>query len=118
MNILWSWLILTVAVWLTALVLPGVRLRGIGAALGVAAVFGILNWLLGWLLFVVLGLASLGLGFVLAVITRWVVDAIVLSLTDSLLDGIHIRSFGWTLLAAGLMALIGTGAERLLGLAG
>ena len=65
-DILLSWLILSVAFYVTAALLPGFELRGgaRGAAL-VAALFGVVNWLIGWLLFVILGVVSLGLGFLL-----------------------------------------------------
>ncbi len=113
MNILVSWLILSLAVWLTALILPGVRLRGVGAALIVAAVFGILNWLVGWLLFAAIGVVTLGLGFLLAFLTRWVVNAIMLMVTGRLVDSLEVKGFGWALLAAGLMSAIGTLAQNL-----
>ncbi len=62
-DILISWLILSGAFYLTAQILPGFELRGGGrGALLVAAIFGVINWLIGWLLFVVIGIASLGLG--------------------------------------------------------
>lgn len=113
MSILISWLILSLAVWLTALVLPGVRLRGVGGALIVAAVFGILNWLVGWLLFVLIGVVTLGLGFLLAFLTRWVVNAALLLATARLVDSLEVKGFGWALLAAGLMSAIGTLAQDL-----
>ncbi|MEK7706339.1 MAG: phage holin family protein, partial [Myxococcota bacterium] len=86
MTILYSWLILAVAVWLTAQLLPGVKVSGIGGALVVALIFGILNWLVGWLLFVVIGIGTLGVGFILAFATRWLVMAILLKVTDLLTD--------------------------------
>jgi len=36
----------------------------------VAALIGVLNFFLGWIFCVLLGLATLGLGFLLALITR------------------------------------------------
>src|SRR5882672_12234819 len=50
-GMLLSWLILSFAVWLTARILPGFRLAGFGDAVVVAAIFGLLNLFIGWLLF-------------------------------------------------------------------
>jgi putative membrane protein len=112
--ILISWLVLGLSVWITAMVLPGVRVTGFGGALLVAAVFGVLNWAIGWLLFVAIGVATLGLGFLLAFVTRWLVDAIVLKITDALTDSLTIKSFGWALGAALMMSGLGTAAQYLL----
>lgn len=113
MELLLSWLILAFAVWLTAAVLPGFHVKGFGSALLVAAVFGVLNFLLGWLLFAVFTVITLGIAWLLAFITRWIIDAIVLKLTDSLTDHLSIDSFGWALGGALMMSLIGTVGEAL-----
>jgi len=110
-HILLSWLVLSVAVWVTAAILPGFRVNGFGGAVRVAALFGILNWLLGWLIFVVLGVATLGLGFLLAFITRWIVMALLLKLTDALSSNFKVQSFGTAVIGALLMSGIGTLAE-------
>ncbi|MET0412734.1 MAG: phage holin family protein [Polyangiaceae bacterium] len=112
MGLLLSWLVLSVSVWLTALILPGFEIRGgFWGAIKVAAVFGLLNWLIGWLLFVIIGIGTLGIGFLLAFLTRWIVSAILLKVTDSLSSSIKIESFGRAFLAALLMSAIGTLAE-------
>lgn len=111
MHIVITWLVLSLAVWVTSLVVPGFKVRGFGGALAVAAIFGVLNWLIGWLLFVVIGLGTLGIGFVLAFVTRWVVNAILLKITDALTDKLEIKSFGWALIAALVMSLAGTVGE-------
>lgn len=115
MSLLLSWMVLALSVWITAAVLPGVRVNGAGGALLTAAIFGVLNWAIGWFLFVVIGIATLGLGFLLAFFTRWVADAIVLALTDGLTDALTIQSFGWTLGAALMMSALGTTAQFVLG---
>ena len=115
MELLISWLILTVAVLITAQVLPGFRVHRFGDALVVAALVGILNLLLGWFFFVVIGFATLGLGFLLAFLTRLVADALVLKLVDALTTRLTIRSFGTAFLAALLMSALGTAMEWLVG---
>lgn len=108
MSILLSWLILTLAVWLTAVLLPGFHVKSFTGALAVAAIFGVLNFLLGWLLFAVFTIATLGLAWLLAFITRWIINALLLKLTDSLTDQLTIDSFKWALGGALLMSALGT----------
>jgi putative membrane protein len=111
MGILITWLVLSLAVWITSLILPGFRVRGFKGAILVAMVFGILNWMLGYLLFVIIGIGTLGLGFLLAFLTRWLVDAILLRLTAAMTSSLSIKSFGWAMAAALVMAMVGTFAE-------
>lgn len=108
-NILISWLILSGAFFLTAELLPGFEVKG-GArgALLVAALFGVINWLIGWLLFVIIGIASLGIGFLLAFLTRWLVNAILLKVVDAVSDTLNIKSFGTALAGALIISLVGT----------
>jgi putative membrane protein len=113
-SLLISWLVLSAAFWLTAEILPGFQLQGgaRGAAV-VAAVFGIINWLIGWLLFVLLGVVSLGLGFLLAFLTRWVVNAILLKVTDAMSSRLDIDRFRTALIAALLISFFGTAGQWL-----
>jgi putative membrane protein len=111
MELLLSWLILSFAVWVTAAVLPGFHVKSFGSALLVAAIFGILNFLLGWLLFAVFTVATLGIAWLLAFITRWIINAILLVLTDKLTDHLTIDSFAWALGGALMMSVIGTLGE-------
>jgi putative membrane protein len=117
MSLILSWLILSFAVWLTAVVLPGFHVKSFGSAILVAAIFGLLNFLLGWLLFAIFTIATLGLAWLLAFITRWIINAILLKLTASLTDHLRIDSFGWALGGALMMSAIGTLGEWLVSLA-
>jgi putative membrane protein len=114
MSILLSWAILSLAVWLTAVVLPGFHLKSFWSAILVAALFGVLNFLLGWLFFVVFAIATLGIAVLLAFITRWIINAIILKLVDALTDHLTIDSFGWALGGALMMSALGTLGEWLL----
>jgi len=116
MGILLSWLVLSVAVWITALVVPGFQVKdGAAGAIVVAALFGVLHWLLGKLLFGLFVVGTLGLAYLLAFVTRWIVAAVVLKLTDALTDRLSIRSWGTALIAGALMSFIGTLGEALIG---
>jgi putative membrane protein len=112
-GLILSWLILSVAVWLTATILPGFHVKSFGSALLVAAIFGVLNFLLGWIIFAVLTVATLGLAWLLAFITRWIINAILLKVTDAVTDHLTIDNFGWALLGALMMSALGTAGEWL-----
>lgn len=108
MNLILSWLIMTLAVWATAALLPGFHLKSAKSAIIVAAIFGILNFLLGWLLFAIFTVFTLGLAWLLAFITRWIINAILLKLTDALTDHLKIDGFGWALVGALLISVVST----------
>lgn len=114
MHVLLRWLVLAVAVGIAAAVLPGMKVRGIGGAVLTAAIFGLLNFFIGWLLVTVIGLATLGVGFVLIFVTRWVVDVILLKVTDAFTDALTIRGLGTALVAALIMAVVGGAGEYLI----
>lgn len=116
MNFLLSWLILSLAVWITAVVLPGFHVKSLGSAVIVAAIFGVLNFLLGWLFFVVFAIATLGIALLLAFITRWIINAILLKIVDAFTDRLTIDGFGWALLGALMMSALGTLGEWLVGI--
>lgn len=112
-HLLVSWLVLSLVMLLTAAVLPGFRIRGFGGAIVVAALFGILNVALGWLLFVVIGIGTLGLGFLLAFLTRLVVNAILLKLVDAISDNLSIDGFGWAFIGAACISVLSGVADYL-----
>jgi len=111
MSLILSWLILSLAVWFTAVVLPGFHLKSFGSAIVVAALFGVLNFLLGWIFFVIFTIATLGIALLLAFITRWIINAIILKIVDALTDHLTIDSFGWALGGALMMSALGTLGE-------
>jgi putative membrane protein len=114
MSLLLSWVVLSVAVWITAVALPGFHVKSFGSAFLVSAIFGILNVLIGWLFFVLIGVATLGIGFLLAFLTRWIVNAILLKITGALTDRLTIDGFGWALGGALMITLLGTAGEALI----
>lgn len=108
MHVLLSWLVLSFAVWLTAMILPGFDVRGFKGAVVVSALFGLLSWALGHLLFFIIGIGTLGLGFLLAFLTRWIVMALLLKLTDALSDSLKIKSLKTAFFGALIMSGLGT----------
>ena len=106
--ILLQWLILTVAVYVAAAAVPGVRIKSLPGAFVVAAVFGLLNFFIGWLFRGALYVSSLGLLYVFSFLARWIVDAILLKLTSLLTDKIEVRGLMPAFLAALVMSVLGT----------
>jgi len=114
MNFLISWLVLSFAVWVTARILPGFHVRSFGSAIWVAAIFGVLNALLGWLLFAIFTIVTLGLAWLFAFITLWVINAILLKLTASFIQSFKIDHFGWALGGALMISVVGAATRWLL----
>ncbi len=99
-----TWAVYTVALWATSRVLPGFELRGgFTGALAVGAIYGLLNLLLGWLLYVVIGVATLGIGFLIGFATRFVVTTILLVVTDAVSERLEIA--GWRTAALGALGM-------------
>jgi putative membrane protein len=87
-------------------VLPSVRIKNPGTAVLVAVVFSLLNFFLGWLIKAVLfvpALLTLGLLFFFI---PFLVNAIVLWLTDKLLASFEIRALRGLLISAGAITLV------------
>lgn len=85
------WVLLQgVVVFATAKLVPGIVVRGYGAAIIVAVVYAVLSWLLkGVLVFLSFPLILVTFGLFLLVL-----NAFLLWLTDKLLDSIEIKGFG------------------------
>lgn len=114
LTLLLSWFVLSLSVLVVSAVLPGMKLRSPVDALVVSVMIGLLNFFIGWFLFMLIGLATLGIGFILAFVTRWIVNAIVLKLVSVVTPRLTLESFGTALLAALLMSLTGSGLEVLI----
>jgi putative membrane protein len=112
-----KWLVLAVSFLITAKIVPGVRLSGFWDAVVVAAIFGVLNFFLGAVLYVVIGIVSLGILFLLSFLLHWIVNAVLLKVTDVFTSRLEIRSFGTAMVAALVMSLIGHGGLYLVNLA-
>ena len=96
MELLMKWVAFSLSVLLAARVLPAVHVRSLGTAIWVAAVYGVLKTLLYWILvFLSLPFIFVTLGLFLIVI-----NAFLLWLTDKLIEGFRIDSFGQTVIAS------------------
>lgn len=103
-HMLLQFLVMSVAVFVIARLLPGVRLRSFKTALVVALVYGLLNFVLFRVLifitFPLIALKWLTLG-----IFGVVLNAVVLTITDKLIEDFEMRGFGTALLASLLLSL-------------
>jgi putative membrane protein len=97
---------LAVTILVLSRVVPGVRIRTAGTAIAVAIVFSILNFFLGLpikALLVVPGLLTLGLLFFFV---PFIVNTVVLWVTDKLMASFEIASLRPLLLSAGAITLV------------
>jgi uncharacterized membrane protein YvlD (DUF360 family) len=109
-----SWALAAVALLLADRLFSGVRLEGdFATALAVAAGFSVLQFLLGWFLFGLLGIATLGIGFLFHFVTQLVSAALVLKLTSALSRRFTIDGFFPALGTAMLLAIAGEIGSRL-----
>lgn len=96
------WLINALALYLTALLLPGFQLRGIVATLVAAAILGIVNAIIRPLLL----LLTLPLNILTLGLFTFVINALLLLLTSAIVPGFVIRGFGWALIGAIVLSVI------------
>jgi putative membrane protein len=102
MYLLLHWLLMTVAVLLSAYLLPGVTVAGFGTAMLVALVLGIVNVVLKpFLILITLPITILTLGLFLLVI-----NTVLIQLTSALVPGFAVRNFGWAFLFGLVLAVV------------
>lgn len=102
MNLLGHWLITTVAIIITAYLLPGVSVTGLVPALLAAMVLAIINVLLKPLLLVLtlpINILTLGL-------FTFVINALLVELTSAIVPGFYVASFWWALLFSLILSLV------------
>lgn len=98
--------VLTVTVIGIARFLPDVQVRTTGTAVLVAVVFSVLNFLLGWVIKVALfvpALLTLGLLFLFV---PFIINSVMLWLTDRIVEAFEIRSLRALLTSAGIITVV------------
>ena len=102
MRVLVHWILMAVAVWIVARVVPGISVSGPVAALIAALVIGLVNATIGLLLKIIT--------FPLAILTFglfwFVINALMLELAAALVPGFHVRDFKAALLGAILLSIV------------
>lgn len=102
-DLLLRWVCLAAAVWFTTAVVPGIDVDGgLGTYLLVAAVFATVNAVLGTIVrLLTLPLVLLTLG-----LFSLVVNALMLQVTDALMDSLEVDGFWWAVVAALVIAVV------------
>jgi putative membrane protein len=98
--------VLTLTILGLARFLPGVQIRSTASAVVVAVVFSLLNFFFGWVVKVALfvpAILTLGLLFLFL---PFIVNAVMLWLTDKLLRAFDIDSLGALLFSAAVITLV------------
>jgi putative membrane protein len=98
--------VLTLTIVALARTLPDVQIKSIGSAFIVAVVFSVLNFFLGWfikLMLVVPTILTLG---VLILFIPFIVNTILLWLTDKVLSTFRINSLASLLMSAGAITAV------------
>jgi putative membrane protein len=97
---------LTVTVLALARIFPSVKIRSVGSAIVVAIVFSVLNFFVGWLIRVALFIpAILTLG-VLFLFIPFIVNTVLLWLTDKLLRSFEIETLGGLLASSAIITVV------------
>lgn len=114
-SFLISWALSATALIVSSRIFQGVRLQGDFAdALWISAGYSILGFFLNWLIFGVLGVMTLGLGFIFHFVTQLVTAAIVLKITSAMSSRFDIVGFLPALGTALLLAIAGEISHRLI----
>ena len=90
---------------LMAQVMPSVKVKNYGTAIGVALLVGLLNATIGFLIRFPLNLVTLWL---VSFLVRLVVTALMMLLADKLMSGFEVRGFWPAFLIALVIAVVGT----------
>lgn len=112
MKLIPSWLVLTVAVMATVLIVPGIDVDwSPGVYLVIAAVIALLNITLG----VILRLLALPLLVLTMGLFSFVLNAILLLVTDMMMGSLEVDGFGAALAGAVLIAVVAAVVEAITG---
>src|SRR5438874_641239 len=102
MNLLINWLLSTLAIIITAYLLPGAHVRDVKTALLAALVLGIINAILKPILIILtlpINILTLGL-------FTFVINALIILLTADLVKEFHVDGFWWAMLFSIVLSII------------
>ncbi|WP_243372008.1 phage holin family protein [Geotalea sp. SG265] len=101
MGFILSWLISALAIAITAYLLPGVRLSGFLAAMGTAAVLGLVNAIIKPLLLIL----TLPITIITLGLFTLVINAVLIMLTSAIVPGFEVSGF-WQALLFSLVLVV------------
>ena len=102
MRLLLHWILMAIAVWIVAQIVPGISVSGPKAALIAALVIGLVNATIGLLLKIItfpLTILTLGLFW-------FVINALMLELAAAFVRGFEVRGFVPALIGAVVLSLV------------
>ncbi len=102
MHIIWNILLLGVAIFIVAKVMPSIHIKSFLTAIVVALVYSVINFLVGW----VLVFLSLPLIYITFGLFKFVINAFLLWITDKIIEDFEIKDLRSTLIAAFLITVI------------
>jgi putative membrane protein len=102
MNFIIVWLIATLAVIITAYILPGVKLSGFFAALVTALILGLVSTFVKPLLV----LLTLPLNILTFGLFTFVINALMIMLTSAIVPGFQVDGFWWALLFSLVLSVV------------
>jgi putative membrane protein len=100
MTVLWHILLQAIAIFVVAQVLPGIKLKGFGTAIVVSLVLSTLDFFLFWLL----AFLSMPLILLTAGLFIFVLNAVILFITDKMIEDFEIKDVTTTFFAAFLIS--------------
>src|SRR5271155_2078854 len=113
MYILLHLAVLAATVLVLSRLVPGVRIRSAGTAVLVAVVFSVLNYFLGWVVQVLLFIPALLTLGILFVFMSFIVNTVMLWLTDKLMASFEISTRRALLLSSAAITVVNAGFHLL-----
>lgn len=102
MGLILNVLVTGFAVWLASAILPGVTVRNFLTAIWVGLLIGLITATLGFILkFITFPINWITLGLI-----HFLINVLMIMLVDKIVKGFQIKSFGWAILFALLIAAI------------
>jgi putative membrane protein len=102
MQMIWHFLLYAVAIFVTARIVPGVKMKSFVTAILVAVLIGIA----GIIVTPILKFITFPINFVTLGLFTFVIDAIIIMVIDKFLDDFEIDGFGMTFIYTLVLALI------------
>jgi putative membrane protein len=102
MQMIWHFLLYAVAIFVTARIVPGVKMKSFVTAILVAVLIGIA----GITVTPILKFITFPINFVTLGLFTFVIDAIIIMVIDKFLDDFEIDGFGMTFIYTLVLALI------------
>jgi uncharacterized membrane protein YvlD (DUF360 family) len=106
-----SWVVLTVAFLAAAAIVPGFEIKNAKSGFWVAALFAVVNVLVGWLVALLFGVATLGIACLLPGLVRFVVTVVVIKIVAALTSDLKVQGIFPAALAAVVMSLVAAALE-------